>query len=230
MTSGAASSFSRADEVAVFGSPPRAPWMTWFLVLSICGVYVVQLLSQRHNFDAAGTALAVGPEALARHRYWTLLTYAWAHALPLRGLPWYAGFHLATNVVPLFCLAPALERRRGPWWLLALYFGGAVASALVWLACHPRPNDAMIGASGALFALIAAAGVMNVQLWRANFVFFELPLRLNLRLAALVLCALEAAQMAWHRLPDVAHAAHLGGAFFGACFALATLRGNRVEM
>jgi len=217
-------SFSRDEFVAVFGAPARRPWMTWVITMSILAVYVAQLLGLRHHVDVVGSALAVGPEAVARHRYWTLLTYAWAHAVPDRTLPAYAGFHLVTNIVPWFCVAPALERRCGPWWLLVVFGGGAIASAVTWLAGHPGRGEAMIGASGAVFALIAAGGVLRVQLGRVDFVFFQLPLRLDLRLAAIVLCALEAVQMLWGGLPGVAHVAHLGGALFGAVLASAFLR------
>ena len=202
--------------------PARRPWMTWLLTGSILAVYLAQLAGVRRGVDTVGSALAVGPVSLAHGHFWTLLTYAWAHAVAARGLPAYAGFHLAVNVVPLFCVAPALERRRGPWWLLGLFAAGAVASALAWLAFRPPRNDEMIGASGALFALIGAGGVLGVQIWRADFLFFHLPLRLDLRFAAVLLCALEAVQMLGRGLPDIAHVAHLGGALFGALFGLAT--------
>ena len=205
----------RLDPARAFAVKPSRPWMTWLLTGSILAVWLVQLLGVRHGVDTIGTALAFGPESVARDRYWTLLTYAWAHAVPLPGLPFYAGFHLATNVVPLFCIGPALERRCGPWWVLALFAGGAIASALAWYAWHPAPGAAMIGASGALFALIAAGGVLDVQMWRVDLLFVQFPLRLDLRVAAVVLCVLELAQMFFHGLPDVAHVAHLGGALFG---------------
>jgi membrane associated rhomboid family serine protease len=215
---------SHVDFIGPDGRSPVRPWMTWLLTGSILAVYVAQLIGARHGFDRVGTALSVGPETLARHRYWTLLTYAWAHAVPSRTLPIYAGFHLVTNIVPLFCVAPPVERRRGPWWLLALFCGGVISSALAWDAWHPRPGDAMIGASGALFAVIVAGGVFRIQLWRADFIFFQLPMRLDLRLAAIVLCAFEAVQMLFRGLPAVAHVAHLGGALFGLCFALISSR------
>jgi len=218
---------SYADFIGRDGRHPARPWMTWLLTGSILAVYVAQLLGMRHGFDAVGTALSFGPGRLARHRYWTLLTYAWAHAVPSRTLPIYAGFHLVTNIVPFFCIAPSLERRRGPWWLLALFCGGAISSALAWDAWHPRPGDAMIGASGALFAIIVAGGVLGVRLWRADFIVVQLPLRLDLRLAAVVLCAFEAVQMLFRGMPDVAHVAHLGGALFGFCFALISPRQAR---
>jgi membrane associated rhomboid family serine protease len=217
----------RFDPARAFVVRPARPWMTWVLTGSILFVWVIQLGGARHGIDVVGTALAFGPESMAQHRYWTLLTYAWAHALPLPGLPLYAGFHLATNVVPLFCIAPTLERRCGPWWLLAVFAGGAIASALAWDAWHPKPDAAMIGASGALFALIAAGGVLGVQMWRVDLVFFQLPLRLSLRLAAVVLGLVELVQYFIHSLPDVAHVAHLGGALFGVICGLLSLRQAR---
>jgi membrane associated rhomboid family serine protease len=197
-------------------------WMTWLLTGSILAVWVWQLLGSRRGIDVVGTKLAFGPETMAAHHYWTLLIYAWAHALPLPRQPAYLGFHLVTNVFPLFCLGPALERWRGPWWFLALYLGGAVTSALVWSACGG--TGGMIGASGAIFALFTAAGVLGVQLRKVDFVFFTLSIRLNLRVAALVLCGVEAAQMLMHQFPNVAHVAHLGGGLFGAFFALLARR------
>jgi membrane associated rhomboid family serine protease len=217
----------RLDPARAYTVKPAFPWMTWLLTGSILAVYVVQLLGIRHGRDMVGTALAFGPMTMAQHRYWTLLTYAWAHAMPLAALPVYAGFHLATNVVPLFCIAPALERRRGPWWLLAVYVGGAISSALAWYAWHPRPGELMVGASGALFAVIAAGGVLGVQVWRVDLVFFQLPLRLDLRLAAVVLCLVEFAQMFFRGMPNVAHMAHLGGALFGVIVALFSWRQTR---
>jgi membrane associated rhomboid family serine protease len=217
----------RFDPARSFAAEPSRPWMTWLLTGSILAVYVVQLLGVRHGMDTVGTALAVGPEALAQHRYWTLLTYAWAHAVALPGMPIYAGFHLLTNVAPLFCIGPTLERRRGPWWLLALFVGGAICSALTWDAWHPRLDGGMIGASGAVFALLGAGGLLGLEVWRVDFIFFEVPLRLSLRLAAVVLCLIELGQMFLRGLPHVAHIAHLGGALFGVIFALISSRQAR---
>lgn len=202
--------------------------MSWLLTGSILAVYSAQLAQARHGFDVLGTELAVRPEALALHRYGSLLTYAWVHALPLRSQPFYAGFHLVGNVVPLFLLAPALERRIGPWQLLVLFCGGAAAAALAWIASGPRPGEAMIGASGALFALIAAGAVLNVRTWRVDFAFFALQMRLNLRAGGMVLCLFEAALLPLRGLSNVAHVAHLGGALFGILFGL--LAAKRVEL
>jgi membrane associated rhomboid family serine protease len=222
--------FTPADFAAVFGAPPRRPWMTWLLTGAILATYVAQLAGERHGFDRVGAALAFGPQAWASHRYWTLLTYAFAHAVPGGKLPFYVGFHLAANVVPLFCVAPAVERRLGPWRLIALFFGGAVGSALVWEMGHPRPDDAIIGASGALFAILAAGGILNLRMARADLIVAQLPLRLDFRIAAIVLVAFELVQMALHEMTAVAHLAHLGGAAVGALFALTVPGGVEIPV
>ncbi len=216
--------FTPDDFAAIFGPRAPRPWMTWLLTGVILAVYVAQLAGQRNGVDRVGAALAFGPEAWALHRYWTLLTYAFAHAVPGPSVPAYAGFHLVTNVVPFFCLGPAVERRCGPWRLLLLFLAGAAGSALAWYAGHPLPNDAMIGASGALFAIITAGGTLNLHLTRADLVVVRLPLRLDYRLAAVVLVLFELAQMMFHQLAGVAHVAHLGGALAGVLFALTLVR------
>jgi membrane associated rhomboid family serine protease len=215
---------SRAELASIFGPPPSRPWMTWLLTGVILAVYVMQLLGVRHGHDIVGTALAFGPEAWTRHRYWTLVTYALAHAVPGPSVPAYAGFHLVTNVLPFFCLAPVVERCGGPWRLLALFLIGAAGSALAWNAGHPSPNDAMIGASGALFAIIAAGGTLNLTVSRADLILWQLPVHLRLRPAAIALCLFELVQMAFHRMAGVAHLAHLGGALAGGLFAITLLR------
>jgi membrane associated rhomboid family serine protease len=78
----------------------------------------------------------------------------------------------------------------------------------------------MIGASGALFAIIAAGGALDLQVSRADLVFAQLPLRLNFRAAAIVLCLFELVQMFFHQMSGVAHIAHLGGALVGVLFTL----------
>ena len=198
--------------------------MTWCLTGSILAVYIWQLLGQRHGIDLIGGRLAVGPEAMAAGRYWTFLTYAWAHAIPLPTQPDWVALHLVTNVFPLFCIGPVVERWRGPWVFLALYVGGAIAAALAWYVFQSDPRGAMIGASGAVFALFTAAGTLGIQLRRVDFIFFTPRFHLDLRTAAVVLTGVEVAQLFFRGLPEISHIGHLGGAVFGVIFALLAQR------
>jgi len=124
-------------------------------------------------------------------------------------------------MIPLICFGPALEELLGHWRFLGLYVGGAIASALVWYAFNANAGpdigggQGIIGASGAIFALIAAAGTAAPRATVTVYLFYVLPIRMTLRVLALVACGIEGAQIIFGWMPEVAHSAHLGGATFG---------------
>jgi membrane associated rhomboid family serine protease len=209
----------------VIGSPwrPRTAWVTWGILGSTVGVFLVQLYwKHRDGQDVLGNALAFSPEAWADGRYWTLLTYAWAHAVSLFGDPGLFWLHIVANMIPLVCLGPALEDFLGSWRYLGLYLGGAIVAALSWFYFNQDSGEqGIIGASGAVFALIAAAGTAAPRARVVVYIFFVLPVRMSLRVLAIAICAVELVQIPLHWMPEVAHSAHLGGAAFGFFYVLA---------
>ena len=128
--------------------------------------------------------------------------------------------HIVSNMIPLICLGPALEEMLGHWRYLGLYVGGAIASVLVWYALNSTSEDPIIGASGAVFAVIAAIGTAAPRVRVTVLLFYVLPLRMSMRVLALVICGLEAAQAFFHWFPEIAHSAHLGGAAFGFLYTM----------
>jgi len=224
--------YERIPEIYPWPAPTRRPvaWVTWFLVGSTVAVFLLQLLGL-HLFgdDVLGDALAFSPQAWADHRYWTLLTYAWAHAVAMFGDSGLFWLHIVANMIPLVCLGPALEEILGHGRYLGLYLGGAVASALVWFFfTSSADSDAgIIGASGAVFALIAAIGTAIPRARVTVFLFYVLPIRMSLRVLALTVCGVEAASILFHWMPEMAHTAHIGGAAFGFLYVLAVRRMSR---
>jgi membrane associated rhomboid family serine protease len=211
----------RADVRRGYRARSRA-WATW----SIFGTTVAVFLLQLHRVhedgnDAIGNTLAFSPEAWADGRYWTLITYAWAHAVALFGRADLFWLHIVGNMIPLVCLGPALEDFLGSGKFLLLYLGGAVVSALCWFVFNPGSQEGIIGASGAIFALIAAAGTASPGSRVVVYLFFVLPIRMSLRVLALVVCGTEVVQIFFNWMPEVAHSAHLGGAAFGFLFVMA---------
>ncbi len=191
-------------------------WITWILVASTVAVFLLQLLClYLFGDDFIGNALAFGPQAMADHHYWTLLTYAWAHAVVMFGSSDLFWLHIVANMIPIICLGPALEEMLGHGRYVGLYLGGAIAAALVWFLFDRGGDDAIIGASGAVFAMIAAAGTAAPHARVTVLLFYLVPLRMSLRVLALAICGTELAQLVFHVLPEVAHTAHLGGAAFG---------------
>ena len=211
-------------------SPWKRPvaWVTWIVLGTTVAIFLLQLLTYyRTGEDSIGDTLAFSPQAMTDHRYWTLITYAWAHAVIMfddRSLFW---LHIVSNMIPLICFGPALEEVLGHGRFLGLYLGGAVASALVWYLfnLNAGPDTAggqgVIGASGAIFALIAAAGTVAPRAIVMVYLFYVLPIRMSLRTLALVACGIELAKIIFGWLPQVAHTAHLGGATFGFLYVLA---------
>jgi membrane associated rhomboid family serine protease len=226
--------YEQIPQAYLYPAPMRRPiaWVTWFLVGSTVAVFLAQLLALHfYGDDVIGNALAFSPDAMSQHRYWTVLTYAWAHAVAMFGDSGLFWLHIVSNMIPLICLGPLLEILLGRWRYLGLYLGGAVASALVWYFFDTfTPNTdtdsqaGIIGASGAVFALIAAVGTAIPNVRVTVLLFFILPLRMSMRLLALTICGIEVASIIFHWLPEVAHTAHLGGAAFGFFYVLALRR------
>jgi membrane associated rhomboid family serine protease len=204
--------------------PARRPiaWVTWFLLVSTIGVFLLQLAAlHRYGEDLLGEALAFSPDALAEHRYWTVLTYAWAHAVAMFGDSGLFWLHIVANMVFLFCLGPAVEEMIGHLRFLALYLGGAIFSALCWYAFNWHSPEGIIGASGAIFALIGAAGTMSPRARVTVYLFYVLPLRMTLGVMAAAVCGIELLQILFGWFPEIAHSAHLGGAAFGVGYVMA---------
>lgn len=204
---------------------PRFAWVTWAIVGSTVAIFALQLFYQhRYGDDVIGDALAFSPGALADGRYWTVLTYAWAHAVAMFGDPGLFWLHIVANMIPLICLGPALEDLLGHGRFIGLYLGGALAAALSWFCFNQDAQEGIIGASGAVFALIAAAGTAAPRARVVVYILFILPVRMSLRVLAIAVCGVEAAQIVFGWMPEVAHSAHLGGAAFGFLYVLVLYR------
>jgi membrane associated rhomboid family serine protease len=218
-----------SDEPEYPSPPPPRPfaWVTWTLVATTVGVFVLQLVElRRYHEDVVGDTLAFSPQALAEGRYYTLLTYAWAHAVAMFGDSGYYWLHIVANMIPLACLGPVLEEFLGHARYLGLYLGGAIFSVLVWYFFNFESNEPIIGASGAVFAVIAGVGTAAPRERVMVFLFFIIPTRMSLATVALVICGIEAVLILFahipllepYSMPDVAHSAHLAGAAFGVCY------------
>jgi membrane associated rhomboid family serine protease len=202
--------------------PRPVAWVTWSLIGSCVAMFLLQLIWLHHGDDTLGDALAFSSQALAEHRYWTLLTYAWVHAVSIFGYPWLFWLHVTFNMLALAWFGPAVEELLGPWRYLGLYVGGAIMAALTWYCFTPSSltEQGIIGASGAVFAVVAALGTLAPTDWELVIYPFAVPLGHRIRLAVFLMCAVEALPIFFNWMPEVAHTAHLGGAAFGFVYVL----------
>src|SRR5215831_11684394 len=79
--------------------------------------------------------------------WWPLLSNTFMHG---------GWLHLLTNMWFLWIFGPAMEARLGRFWFTVMYVGGACVASLVHVITHPGSTDPVLGASGAIAAVIAA--------------------------------------------------------------------------
>ncbi|MFC7216649.1 rhomboid family intramembrane serine protease [Streptomyces polyrhachis] len=112
--------------------------------------------------EMSGGALYVYPDAgIAGGEWYRLLTGAFLHQLPGNGV---GPGHLLMNMLLLWALGPEVEKELGRARYLALYLISALGGSV--LAYVISPDQAAVGASGALFGLIAAFYLLTRRLGR----------------------------------------------------------------
>ncbi|GAB3730639.1 rhomboid family intramembrane serine protease [Luteimonas pelagia] len=137
--------------------------------------------------------------------------------------------HLLGNVGFLLIFGWPAERTMGPWRLLLLFLAGGAVANLAAVASVQSPDRIIIGASGAISALMGA----YLALFPTARLGVVVPLGLFLQFvrapAALLIGVWALLQLVFTffgpELGAVAWAAHLGGFGFGVVFALLARRG-----
>lgn len=143
----------------VVGAPARnqAPFITWALIAVNVVVYLITGLGPGGTLlDNTNTALfrdwELVPNVVGyRHDYLRLVTAAFLHLGPL---------HIFLNMFALYTIGPALERVMGWWRYLAVYLLGALGGSVAILLLGDV-RQPVVGASGAIFGLFAAALVLS---------------------------------------------------------------------
>lgn len=201
------------------------PWVTYWILGITIFVYLLQELTNHGMFQAPFLALGrlmfgqadlqtllqngwssdllvllggkINPLIIAG-QYWRLFTPALLHASLI---------HIGFNMYALFAIGPALESYYGHWRYLGLYilgaFGGNVLSFLM-------TQGLSIGASTAIFALIAAEGVFIYQ----NRAIFG-PQARGMLTNVVVIVVIN---LALGLSPGIDNFGHLGGLLAGLLF------------
>jgi membrane associated rhomboid family serine protease len=215
---------------------PRASRPIAVLGLIVANVAVflwMQNLSPR-LLEAAIVHYAVIPVAYTDPRYALSLGLDPTNFLPmLTDMFMHGGWmHLLFNMWFLWIFGPAMEKRFGSLGFLALFVAGGLTANLVHIATHVDSTEPVIGASGAVAAVIAAYAVTYPWSRVLSFVplgFIPLVFPLPAFLFAFAWFGMQllegsieltsstmAASVAWW--------AHIGGFVFGAAVGLIARR------
>lgn len=133
---------------------------------------------------------------------WTMITSAFLHGSII---------HILVNMYSLFIIGPILERMLGRIRFLALYLVSALGGSVAVLLLNPAGG--VLGASGAIFGLLAALFVIQRKLVGTNVQLLVI-IAINL-----VIGFLPGLSISWQ--------AHVGGLVAGAAVALVYLRTRR---
>ena len=193
------------------------PPVTRALLIANVAIFLLELVPSLHPLLIAYGALwPVGPSQLAAlphggavhvgFQFWQLVTYAFLHG---------GWSHIFFNMFALWMFGGPIEHLLGAKHYTFYYFFCAVTAAIAHLLVARFFTHGFyptIGASGAIFGLLVAFGVMYPRM-KMFLIFFPVPLPAWVFVIGYILLELFFGVSGYES--GVAHFAHLGGAVGG---------------
>ena len=204
---------------ATIGFPPLTPmikiimivnasvWAVQLLMGPVLKLYFVEFFPQgRGDFFLLDGLFGVVPERFVHFWVWQPLTYMWLHSEN-------APFHIILNMLFLWMLGGDLERHWGSRAFLRYYLVCGVGAGLFIAVAgwFYYPFSPTIGASGAVFGLILAFGMIFSE----RVILFMLIIPMKARIFALVMLFVTFFFTLNPGGGTVSHIAHLGGMVVG---------------
>jgi membrane associated rhomboid family serine protease len=178
-----------------------------FLAVALLGAFTQGDIRTWINFH-----FGLVPALVVRGWLWQLVTYAFLH----EGL-----WHILFNMLALWMFGAQLEQDWGYNIFMQFYFFCAVGAALTTVAISftgllgVSPVVATVGASGAIFGLLLAFGILHAE---SEIMLFPIPFLIKAKYFVMGLIFIEVflTLSASHQPgSSVAYMAHLGGLLFG---------------
>ena len=154
-------------------------------------------------------------------KVWTVLSYGFLHSTQ-------SLFHIIGNMLGLFFIGRILEPVLGTRRFLTLYLGGALIGGLIFLLFHYNGVSTVIGASGAVLALVTFFCLLHPERPITLLLFFIIPITMKPKWIFWGSLGLSVFGVFFDELPAVrdpeahqmvvAHSAHLGGILAGILF------------
>ncbi len=189
--------------------PPFTKAVTWLLGINT-GIFLLMELLGVARIPIVGSIidyLALTPVLVVHGYVWQLLTYSVLHA----GL-----MHWFGNMLGLWMFGSAIESAWGIRRFLELYIIGVVGAALTTVALSyghilGNPMQPTLGASGGVFAILIAFGILFGD---NEIMMIPFPFMIKAKYFVGILIVVTLA-LAMGGGGNVAYVAHLGGLFFG---------------
>lgn len=187
--------------------PPFTPAIRG-IVVACAAVYGVEVVAYLASGRSAWFMDVFGLSSwgvLHRGFLWQPFTYLWMHALD--------PMHLVFNMLSLWLLGGELERQWGARRFLIYYLTCGVGAAPFIVAADmiPGPHVPTVGASGAIFGVIVAFGMVFAE--RVIYLMALFPIKA--RTFAWIMFAVAFLSMVTQSQGGVSNIAHLGGMLVG---------------
>ena len=183
------------------------------LILANVAVFMLEFLR-----PALVVELALIPPAAVEGRWWTLLTYMFLHS---RG----SLYHIIFNMLGLMWFGTPVERHVGSTEFIALYVVSGIGAGLFALLFSANTAVAIIGASGAVFAVMLAFATLYPD--SEVYLFWFLPLRAPV--AVLVFAGIAVLGTLTGFQPGISHLTHVGGLIAGFLYVWLRLGRNPID-
>ena len=214
-----------------FGVTIGSKWTRVIMILIIVNVtvFIIQLLfstiSSQWGVPTMGMSpetdgvvhhVALGPDrfttlfwlyqplAIGKLWLWQFVTYMFLHSV---SDPW----HIIFNMLVLWMFGSEVERAMGTRRFLTMYFTAGIFAGI--FGCLFTPNNPILGASGAIFAVEIAFAMFYPN---ATIIFFVFPIKA--KYLVMIFAGITVFNCLIPTGGNVAHFAHLGGLLYGFLF------------
>jgi len=178
------------------------------LLIANVAVFVVLLILARQSpyhvwWPAA--VLGLSRSGLLHGMLWQPFSYMFVHGSLM---------HILANMFGLYFLGPEVERTIGSRRFIIFYLLSGMAAGLVWVL-FSGGDSPCIGASGAVYAVVAAFAGLYPRRRLTMLLYFVIPINMSATTLILVLVGGSLLMALSDRGGNIAHTAHLAGAVIG---------------
>lgn len=199
-----------------FQTAPMTPAVKWLLIINVAVWFVIQVIVEGFLRIPFTSIFGLYPgKVLFDFNIWQIFSYMFLHSMQVT--------HILFNMLMLWFFGAELEQRWGTKFFLIYYFVSGVGAAIlyclgVWgwaLATGSQTGliVPVIGASGAIFGLLLAQGILFGE--RIVYFFMLFPMKTRYFVALMGLVQLASMMTSSVSGGEVAYLAHLGGLVSG---------------
>jgi len=184
--------------------------VTYVLIAMNIMVFLVQLSDPSYYDDFIENYGLVPVDIMESRNFFTLVTSLFLHANLL---------HLGMNMLFLLITGDGCERAMGSSRFLVFYLACGVLSGLFHAYLNSTSSIPTIGASGAIFGVLAAFAILFPFRWIISL-FGLIPVPIPAIIFVFLTVLIETAYVASGVAENIAHTAHVGGFLAGVFLTL----------